>query len=68
MWRDWIEILFTDEFLYLSVSCIVSLLLLASEIVLLKLRERAILGHLGWTGRDLGRESRSGRLTGHDEA
>ena len=47
------ELLWADESLYFLVSCVVSALLVVTEMALLRLREKAILGYLGWKDRDL---------------
>ena len=52
-WREWMDILWADESLYFFVGSAVSVLLVVTEMLLLRLREKAILGHLGWSDGDL---------------
>jgi hypothetical protein len=52
-WSEWFDFLQADDSLYFFVSCTVGLLLVVTEMVLLRLRERAILGYLGWDVSDL---------------
>lgn len=56
---DWLNVLWADDSLYFFVGSVVSVLLVVMEMLLLRLREKAILGHLGWQDRDL--EGGSGR-------
>lgn len=51
----WLDLDWSGDTLYLTASCVVSLLLVLTDVILLKARERAILGHLGWDEADLDR-------------
>jgi hypothetical protein len=48
----WLDFLRSDHSIYLLGSYIVGLVLVLIEIALLVIRERTILGHLGWTDLD----------------
>lgn len=50
---EWMGLLWADDSLYFFVGSVVSVLLVVLEMLLLRLREKAILGHLGWEDRDL---------------
>lgn len=50
---DWLGVYWADDALYFFVGGVVSVLLVVLEVLLLRLRERAILGHLGWKDCDL---------------
>lgn len=51
--QEWMGILWVDDSLYFFVGSVVSVLLVVLEMLLLRMREKAILGHLGWKDRDL---------------
>lgn len=50
---EWMSLFWADESLYFFVGSVVTVLLVVLEMLLLRLREKAILGHLGWKDRDL---------------
>ena len=54
MWDGWLDFLaMGGHALYVCGSYAVALALALTELVLLHLRRRSILGHLGWNNREL---------------
>jgi heme exporter protein D len=50
---NWLDFLWADHSAYLWGSYIAGLLLVLMEVALLVIRERTILGHLGWSSPEL---------------
>ena len=64
MGGTWLDCLASDQGLYLWGSYAIALGLVATEIALLAIRERTILGHLGWTGLRVADLADPGRIEG----